>query len=81
VKPAAFAYAKARALDHAIELLGQHRDGAKLRASGQSLMATLNMRLSYPQLLIDIDGLGLDGVTLKIGALVRPAPPTRRARS
>ena len=84
MKPAAFAYAKARSLDHAIELLGQHRDGARLLAGGQSLMATLNMRLSHPQLLIDINGLGLDGIILKkgqleIGALVRQAAAERSA--
>jgi aerobic carbon-monoxide dehydrogenase medium subunit len=84
VKPAAFAYAKARSLDHAIELLGRHGDGAKLLAGGQSLMATLNMRLSHPQLLIDINGLGLDGIALKdgqieIGALVRQAVAERSA--
>ena len=44
MKPAAFAYAKARSLDHAIELLGEH-EGARVLAGGQSLIATLNMRL------------------------------------
>jgi carbon-monoxide dehydrogenase medium subunit len=84
VKPAAFAYAKARSLDHAIELLGGRHDGARLLAGGQSLMATLNMRLSHPQLLVDINGLGLDAVALKsgqieIGALVRQAAAERSA--
>jgi aerobic carbon-monoxide dehydrogenase medium subunit len=76
VKPAPFAYAKARTLDHAIELLGREQD-ARLLAGGQSLIATLNMRLSHPALLIDINGVGgLDGIArknghLEIGALVR----------
>lgn len=76
MKPAAFAYAKARSLAHAIELLDGEPD-AKILAGGQSLMATLNMRLDSPQLLVDINGLGdlgavshSDGV-LEIGALVR----------
>ena len=81
MKPAPFAYAKARSLDEAIALLGE-RD-ARLLAGGQSLIATLNMRLSAPSLLIDINGLGgLDGITLKdgmveIGALTRHATAER----
>jgi aerobic carbon-monoxide dehydrogenase medium subunit len=75
VKPAAFAYARARSLDHAVELLG--RDGARVLAGGQSLIATLNMRLSSPSLLVDINAIpGLDGIArrngmIEIGALVR----------
>jgi carbon-monoxide dehydrogenase medium subunit len=79
VKPAAFAYAKARSLEHAIELLGQHDEGVRLLAGGQSLMATLNMRLDAPRLLVDLNGVaGLGGLVhkdgkLEIGALVRHA--------
>ena len=75
MKPAAFAYAKARSLDHAIELLGQ--DQARALAGGQSLIATLNMRLDTPRLLVDINGIaGLDGIArenghVEIGALAR----------
>ena len=81
MKPAAFAYAKARSLDHAIELLGA--DGARVLAGGQSLIATLNMRLSSPSLLVDINGIaGLDGIArrngaLEFGALVRHAQAER----
>jgi aerobic carbon-monoxide dehydrogenase medium subunit len=76
VKPAPFAYRKARSLDEAVALLGEHAD-ARLLAGGQSLIATLNMRLSAPSLLIDINDLsGLDRIEVKdgmveIGALVR----------
>jgi aerobic carbon-monoxide dehydrogenase medium subunit len=83
VKPAPFAYAKARSLDEAIALLTKHGDGARLLAGGQSLLATLNMRLSSPQLLVDINGIaGLDRIarkdgTLEIGALVRHAQAER----
>lgn len=78
MKPAPFAYKKVRALDEAIALLGENAD-ARLLAGGQSLMATLNMRLSAPNLLIDINGIGgLDGIarngdTIEIGALTRHA--------
>jgi aerobic carbon-monoxide dehydrogenase medium subunit len=77
VKPAPFGYAKARSIEHALELLAQPDRDARLLAGGQSLMATLNMRLSQPGLLIDINGLAaLSGVALKdgtveIGALTR----------
>ena len=77
MKPAPFAYAKARSLDEAIALLGEHGDGARLLAGGQSLLATLNMRLSAPRILIDINSIaGLDRIELKdgkieIGALLR----------
>jgi carbon-monoxide dehydrogenase medium subunit len=77
LKPAPFAYAKARSVAHAIELLA--RDGARVLAGGQSLIATLNMRLSQPALLVDINGIaGLDGISrddgqIAIGALVRHA--------
>jgi carbon-monoxide dehydrogenase medium subunit len=76
VKPAPFAYKKARTLDEAVALLGEHKD-ARLLAGGQSLIATLNMRLSAPSVLIDINGIGgLDKIEEKnggveIGALVR----------
>ena len=83
MKPAPFAYAKARSVAHAIELLGN--DDARLLAGGQSLIATLNMRLSHPALLIDLNGVGgLDGIVssnghLEIGALVRHAQAERSA--
>ncbi len=83
MKPAAFAYAKARSLDHAIELLGGASGEVRVLAGGQSLIATLNMRLSSPDLLVDINAVpGLDGIAVKdgmleIGALVRHAQAER----
>jgi aerobic carbon-monoxide dehydrogenase medium subunit len=77
VKPAPFAYAKARSIEHALELLESGE--ARVLAGGQSLMATLNMRLSAPRLLVDINRIsGLGEITrrdgaLEIGALVRHA--------
>lgn len=77
MKPAPFAYAKARTLKEAVALLGKHRGDARLLAGGQSLIASLNMRLSAPDLLVDINGIkGLDGIAKKgkfveIGALAR----------
>ena len=83
MKPAPFAYTKARTLKEAVTLLAKHKDDARLLAGGQSLIATLNMRLSAPELLIDINGIkGLDGIAkrgkfVEIGALVRHAQVER----
>ena len=83
MKPAAFAYAKARSLDHAVELLSGGDGEARVLAGGQSLMATLNMRLDAPRLLVDINGIpDLDGIARKggaieIGALVRQSQAQR----
>jgi carbon-monoxide dehydrogenase medium subunit len=85
VKPAPFAYTKVRTLKEAVALLTKHKDDARLLAGGQSLIATLNMRLSAPSLLIDINGIkGLDGIAkkgkfLEIGALARHAQVERSA--
>jgi carbon-monoxide dehydrogenase medium subunit len=85
VKPAPFAYAKAKSVEHAIELLGRPDGEARLLAGGQSLIATLNMRLSAPKLLIDLNGVGglsgiaVKGGTVEIGALTRHAEAERSA--
>jgi carbon-monoxide dehydrogenase medium subunit len=77
VKAPSFAYAKPRSLEEAFALLERHGEDAKLLAGGQTLLATLNMRLSSPALLVDITGLpGLAGIavkgkTLRIGALTK----------
>ncbi|HEX9684251.1 MAG TPA: FAD binding domain-containing protein, partial [Burkholderiales bacterium] len=68
MKAPPFAYARARNLAEVFELLAAHGDGAKLLAGGQSLIATLNMRLSSPQLLIDITRLTqLSGIEVRDG--------------
>jgi len=85
LKPAPFAYARASSVAHAIELLERHDGDAKLLAGGQSLIATLNMRLSNPALVVDINGIGgLDrilvaGGKVEIGALVRHVAAERSA--
>lgn len=75
MKAAAFDYVKPDTVGQVIELLARHGDDARLLAGGQTLMATLNMRLSEPTLVIDITGLsalrGIEvrGDVLRIGAL------------
>lgn len=75
MKSAAFDYVKPTSIDQVLALLREHGDDARLLAGGQTLMATLNMRLSEPQLLIDITGIptlrgiSVQGSMLRIGAL------------
>jgi aerobic carbon-monoxide dehydrogenase medium subunit len=77
VKPAAFAYVRAAALDQVFDLLARYGEDARVLAGGQSLIASLNLRLSAPAILIDINGLSeLAGIAvenggLRIGALTR----------
>lgn len=74
MKAPAFAYAKPASLAEALDLLA--RPGAKVLAGGQSLIPALNMRLSSPELLVDILGIsGLKTIEVKngmvrVGALV-----------
>jgi len=79
MKSAAFDYIRAESPQHALALLAEHGDDARLLAGGQTLLATLNMRLSQPALLVDIGGLkALAGIQvnsglLRIGALTTHA--------
>ena len=68
MKAPSFAYAKPRSLAEAFDLL--ERPGAKILAGGQSLIPSLNLRLSAPELLVDITGLkDLSRVEPKNGAV------------
>ena len=77
MKSPAFDYIRAESPQHAFELLARHGDDARVIAGGQTLLATLNMRLSQPALLVDIAGfdawrgIAVDVGVLRIGALTR----------
>ena len=77
MKPAPFAYVRARSLEEVHGQLQAHGDEARLLAGGQSLMATLALRLSSPAVLIDINSLPHlryieeRGDRIAIGALTR----------
>ena len=76
MKAPPFDYAKPTSLDEVFALMAAHGDQARLLAGGQTLLATLNMRLSEPTILIDIGGIAelkgisVQGGMLSIGALV-----------
>jgi carbon-monoxide dehydrogenase medium subunit len=77
VKAPKFSYVRAANLGQVLELLERYGQDAQILAGGQSLMPALNMRLSAPRLIIDINGIAeLQGIAFKaglvrIGALAR----------
>lgn len=77
MKAPRFSYVRAESLEQVFELLKQHGEDARILAGGQSLIPTLNMRLSQPAILIDINRLdALKGISagdgaVRIGALTR----------
>ncbi len=79
MKPAAFNYKKPSTLTGVLELLRESGEDSNILAGGQSLMPTLNMRLSAPSLLIDVNGVDeLFGIsvtdnTVRIGSMTRHA--------
>ncbi len=77
MKSPAFGCVQPKTINDALESLQRHRPDTAVLAGGQSLMASLNMRLSNPAVLIDINGIDdLNGISvvedqLRIGAMTR----------
>ena len=75
--PLAFDYEVAESVDHAIELLGQHGEDAKLLAGGHSLLPIMKLRLAAPSILIDLGRVEElryvrdEGDTIAVGAMTR----------
>ncbi len=62
--PARFDYVKPASADEAVRALADGGEDAKVIAGGQSLLPLLRLRLSYPDLLVDIGGLDeMNGVS------------------
>ena len=55
--PAKFDYVKPGSVDEAVRALADGGEDAKIIAGGQSLLPLLRLRLSYPDLLVDVGGL------------------------
>ena len=79
VKAPRLSYLRAGSVAQVLELLEEHGEAARILAGGQSLMPTLNMRLSQPKILIDINrlealkGISAEAGVVRIGALARHA--------
>jgi aerobic carbon-monoxide dehydrogenase medium subunit len=77
--PAQFEYVAAESTSHALSLLAEHGDDAKVLAGGHSLLPMMKLRLAQPEILIDIGGLielagvSTNGDELVIGATTRHA--------
>jgi carbon-monoxide dehydrogenase medium subunit len=75
--PAAFDYQVAESAEHAIQLLGEHGDEAKLLAGGHSLLPMMKFRLATPAVLVDVGRLDdmryirQENGHIAIGALTR----------
>ncbi len=77
MKPPPFRYHTPRSLSEALDLLRESSGDARVLAGGQSLVPLLNLRLAYPEVLVDLNqvqGLSYirdDGARLRIGAMTR----------
>jgi carbon-monoxide dehydrogenase medium subunit len=78
MKPAPFKYIVARTIEQALALKAEYGDEGRFLAGGQSLVPTLNFRLTQAAVLIDINPLtqcaGMQNSqpgTVRIGALTR----------
>ena len=73
--PAQFDYVRAGAVDEAVAALAEHGDDAQVMAGGQSLIPLLRLRLSYPEVVVDVGrveemrGIREDGDHIVIGAM------------
>jgi carbon-monoxide dehydrogenase medium subunit len=77
--PASFDYEVADSAAHALALLAEHGEDAKLLAGGHSLLPMMKVRLAQPAVLIDIariselSGIRIEGDEVVIGATTRHA--------
>ena len=78
--PAAFEYHSPATVKEALDLLGKHKDDAKLLAGGHSLLPAMKLRLARPAHLVDLRKVpGLTGIKEEGGMLVIGAMTTHYA--
>jgi carbon-monoxide dehydrogenase medium subunit len=81
--PAAFDYVRPSSLDEAVQALASAGEDGKVLAGGQSLIPVLRLRLSYPEMLVDLSGIEElhrvrdDGDAIVIGAMTTHDEVTR----
>lgn len=74
---APFEYVRAESVEHAVALLAEHGDEAKLLAGGHSLLPMMKLRFAFPSVLVDVGRLDeasyvrVEGDEVAIGALTR----------
>ena len=69
--PRQFEYLAPRTVQEAVSLLSRYGEEARVLAGGQSLLPLMKLRMSSPQVLIDINGVdGLSGIREQDGVLV-----------
>lgn len=79
MKPAPFDYVAPRTVAEACQVLTEAGGGATLIAGGQTLMPLLNLRMSQPFILVDVNHIeGFRGVTRAADG-IRIGPATRQA--
>jgi carbon-monoxide dehydrogenase medium subunit len=83
LKPAPFDYLAPQTIEEALAALRETSSDARLLAGGQSLMPLLNLRLTKPKILIDLNGIAaLEGIqesagNLSLGAMTRQSKVER----
>jgi aerobic carbon-monoxide dehydrogenase medium subunit len=78
MKPAPFDYVAPKTIDEACTILSEAGGGATVLAGGQTLMPLLNLRMSQPFILLDINKVAdLQGISRADGA-TRVGPVTRQ---
>ena len=81
MKPAPFDYARPTNVAEACQILAEAGGGATVIAGGQTLMPLLNLRMSQPFILVDINGIAdLKGVS-RVDGGTRVGPATRQAEA
>ena len=81
MKPAPFDYVAPSSIEEACQVLADAGGGATLLAGGQTLMPLLNLRMSQPFVLVDINKIdALKGVS-RDGAYTRIGPMTRQVEA
>ena len=79
MKPAPFDYVAPRTIDEACQILAEAGGGATILAGGQTLMPLLNLRMSQPFVIVDINKIAeLKGIS-RCGGATRIGPITRQA--
>jgi carbon-monoxide dehydrogenase medium subunit len=79
MKPAPFDYVAPASIEEACSILAEAGGGATVIAGGQTLMPLLNLRMSQPFILLDINRIAaLKGVS-RAGNATRVGPATRQA--